>query len=105
MQPENVTGVWNDTLAGYDNCPNSNTYVSQGGNNATKTWYNIYLADAAKRLNNYGSGFNWTAGDAYNAQSLCAYETVALGYSAFCGLFTYEEWEGYGSFSTATDCC
>lgn len=33
--------------------------------------------------------------DAYNAQSLCAYETVALGYSAFCGLFTFEEWEGY----------
>ena len=28
-------------------------------------------------------------------QSLCAYETVALGYSAFCDLFTYDEWQGY----------
>lgn len=26
---------------------------------------------------------------------MCAYETVALGYSAFCGLFTYEEWENF----------
>ena len=38
---------------------------------------------------------NWTVTDSYNAQSLCAYEEVALGYSAFCGLFTYEEWQGY----------
>jgi hypothetical protein len=30
-----------------------------------------------------------------NAQALCAYETVGLGFSHFCGLFTYEEWEGY----------
>lgn len=30
-----------------------------------------------------------------NAQSLCAYETVALGFSSWCGLFTYDEWQGY----------
>ncbi|KAJ6621036.1 histidine phosphatase superfamily [Mycena sp. CBHHK59/15] len=28
-------------------------------------------------------------------QQLCAYETVSLGYSAFCDLFTEEEWKGY----------
>lgn len=28
---ENQTGIWNNTLAGYDNCNNSNSYVSQGG--------------------------------------------------------------------------
>lgn len=92
---ENKTGIWNNTLAGYYNCNNSNTYVSQGGNNASEEWYKIYLADAVTRLNSYGPEFNWTATDAYNAQSLCAYETVALGYSDFCSLFTYEEWEGY----------
>ncbi|EME45679.1 hypothetical protein DOTSEDRAFT_171250 [Dothistroma septosporum NZE10] len=92
---ENSTGVWNNTLAGYDNCNNSNTGVSRGGNNATTQWANIYLADAVKRLNALGPAFNWTVTDAYNAQSLCAYETVALGYSAFCGLFNYAEWEGY----------
>lgn len=92
---ENSTGIWNNTLAGYYNCNNSNTGVSRGGDNATAQWASIYLADAVKRLNADGPAFNWTATDAYNAQSLCAYETVALGYSAFCGLFTYAEWESY----------
>ena len=30
-----------------------------------------------------------------NAQALCSYETVSLGFSHWCGLFTYEEWQGY----------
>lgn len=92
---ENVTGIWNNTLAGYDNCNNSNTGVSSGGTNATKEWYGIYLANATSRLHALSPGFNWTAADSYNAQSLCAYETVAFGFSQFCSLFTYEEWEGY----------
>lgn len=28
-------------------------------------------------------------------QTLCPYETVAFGYSAFCDLFTYEEWRSF----------
>ena len=89
-------GVWNNTLAGYYNCANSGGYTNEGGSNATTQWYEIYLANATKRLHPLaGNLFNWTAEDSYNAQSLCAYETVALGYSSFCGLFTYEEWEGY----------
>ena len=31
-------------------------------------------------------------------QSLCAYETVGLGYSNFCDLFTEEEWKGFEYF-------
>lgn len=92
---ENSTGIFNNTLAGYDNCNNSNTYRNTGGTNATNQWAGIYLADATIRLNESAPGFNWTVTDSYNAQSLCAYETVALGYSAFCGLFTYDEWMGY----------
>ena len=88
-------GLWNNSLAGYDNCNNSNTGVSSGGSNATTQWSKIYLADATKRLIALAPGFNWTVSDSYNAQSLCAYETVALGYSSFCGLFTYDEWQGY----------
>ncbi|KAF2479222.1 histidine phosphatase superfamily [Neohortaea acidophila] len=86
---------WNNTLAGYYNCPNSRAPPNRGGLNASREWYNLYMNDAAKRLNASSSGFPWLASDAYNAQSLCAYETVALGFSQFCGLFTYEEWEGY----------
>ncbi|KAK4545887.1 hypothetical protein LTR36_002451 [Oleoguttula mirabilis] len=92
---ENSTGIFNNTLAGYDNCNNSVTYRNTGGTNATNQWASIYLADATTRLNALAPGFNWTVTDSYNAQSLCAYEEVALGYSDFCGLFTYEEWQGY----------
>jgi hypothetical protein len=53
------------------------------------------LKNATARLAKQITGYNWTLTDTYSAQSLCAYETVALGYSAFCGLFTYEEWQGY----------
>lgn len=31
----------------------------------------------------------------FSAQTLCPYETNAFGYSAFCDLFTYEEWLGF----------
>ena len=30
-----------------------------------------------------------------SAQTLCPYETVAFGYSAFCDLFTFAEWESF----------
>ena len=92
---ENLTGTFNNSLAGYQNCPNANNFRSHGGDNATKVWTGIYLANATERLAAQATGFNWTITDSYNAQSMCAYETVALGYSAFCGLFTYEEWNGY----------
>ncbi|QRW13206.1 histidine phosphatase family containing protein [Ceratobasidium sp. AG-Ba] len=31
----------------------------------------------------------------FHTSMLCPYETVALGYSKFCGLFTQDEWEGF----------
>jgi hypothetical protein len=57
---------FNISLAGYDNCNNSNTYVSKGGNNASNIWEATYLADARKRFNSYTSGYNWTIADVYN---------------------------------------
>ena len=33
--------------------------------------------------------------DVYAMQEMCAFETVALGYSKFCELFTEKEWEGF----------
>lgn len=59
------------------------------------------------------SGYDLTIEDVYVFQQLCAYEvgglfglmfsrrssltsqTVALGYSKFCELFTEEEWKGF----------
>ncbi|KAK8193695.1 histidine phosphatase superfamily [Phyllosticta capitalensis] len=86
---------YNNSLAGYDNCPNSNLEVSYGGTNATEQWASIYLANATERFRSQISGWDWTVDDTYDAQTLCAYETVGLGFSQFCGLFTYEEWVGY----------
>ena len=87
--------VWNNSLAGYDNCNNSNTGRSSGGTNASITWENTYLADAVKRFNANSKGFTWNVSAVYNAQTLCPYETVAYGYSAWCDLFTYDEWLGF----------
>lgn len=47
-------------------------------------------------------GYDWTIEDTYAAQTLCPYETVAYGYSVFCDLFTYQEWEGF-SYSLDLD--
>lgn len=33
--------------------------------------------------------------DAFAMQMLCAYETNALGFSEFCGLFTEEEFDDF----------
>jgi hypothetical protein len=87
---------FNNSLAGYFECPNSNLPVNTGGTTALNTWASIYLANATTRFQKQLTGaLNWTMTDTYNAQSLCAYETVALGYSSWCGLFTYAEWQGY----------
>jgi hypothetical protein len=79
----------------YYNCNNSNNFRSAGGNNATKQWYTKYLASTTTRLSTLAPGFSWTVEDSYNAQSLCAYETVAFGFSPFCSLFSYSEWQSY----------
>lgn len=58
-------------------------------------WRNTYLREAAKRLQGDLSGLKIDTQDAHAMQELCAYELVALGGSAFCGLFTEEEWDGF----------
>lgn len=76
--------------------PMQNTAVSAGGINATGLWVSTYLVNATHRIQGMISGdLNWTVLDSYNAQQLCAYETVSLGFSHWCSLFTYEEWQGF----------
>ncbi|KAG1908216.1 histidine phosphatase superfamily [Suillus fuscotomentosus] len=87
---------FNNTLAPYDVCPNVNTEdVGNFGGIQGKKWADIYLKDARKRLQPMIQGFNLTTSRLIDMQELCAYETVALGHSKFCGLFTEKEWEGY----------
>ncbi|KAJ6616700.1 histidine phosphatase superfamily [Mycena sp. CBHHK59/15] len=96
--------VANSTLAPW-NCPTSDTDVGAFGSKQAFKWANIYLAPAQKRLAPFISGFNLTISALFDMQSLCSYETVALGFSVFCGLFgkasptssvNLEFWYGFG---------
>ncbi|KAJ7239615.1 histidine phosphatase superfamily [Mycena haematopus] len=86
---------FNSTLAPYDQCPNANNAIAAAGTNFTTQWASTYLAGAQKRLAPHLRGLELNATWLFAMQQTCAYETVALGYSAFCDLFTEEEWKGY----------
>ncbi|ANB11052.1 acid phosphatase PHO11 [Sugiyamaella lignohabitans] len=84
----------NNTLASYYACPNDNS--DNIGKEKKYAWIDNYLAPAAVRLNkvfpDYG---NMTAGEVYDLQNFCAFETAAYGSSRFCELFTESEWRGF----------
>ncbi|KAG6909600.1 hypothetical protein DXG01_016639 [Tephrocybe rancida] len=87
---------FNNTLAPYDTCPNTNDKrKSERGIYYVQRWTAIYLKDAQSRLQPSIKGYDLNIEDVYIMQQMCAYETVAIGYSKFCELFTEEEWEGF----------
>ncbi|KAJ7085973.1 phosphoglycerate mutase-like protein [Mycena crocata] len=86
---------FNSTLAPYDMCPNANNNISAFGTAQGLKWANVYLGAAQKRLAPYITGITLSPSILVAMQQTCAYETVALGYSMFCDLFTKEEWIGY----------
>ncbi|KAI1437858.1 phosphoglycerate mutase-like protein [Xylaria sp. CBS 124048] len=51
--------------------------------------------ETARRLNKLVVGLEFSADDVLAMLQLCSYETVALGYSAFCPLFTDEDFKNY----------
>ncbi|KAJ1301150.1 hypothetical protein OPQ81_003562 [Rhizoctonia solani] len=86
----------NNTISPWNTCPNSNIPAKAfRGSMLVQKWCDIYLKDAVKRFKDMAPEVDWSIEDAYTAQKMCAYETVALGYSEFCGLFTKEEWDGF----------
>ncbi|TFK67148.1 phosphoglycerate mutase-like protein [Pluteus cervinus] len=87
---------FNNTLAPYSTCKNaSNKKKSERAWYFVRRWAAKYLDAARARLQPQLQGFTLTVEDVYTMQQMCAYETVALGYSKFCPLFTLEEWEGF----------
>lgn len=85
---------FNSSLAGNKGCPNA--LKGRGiGYNATTKWKELHMKDATARLRNQCGSYNWTVNDSVFAQTMCSYETVALGFSPFCLLFTKEEWLGF----------
>jgi hypothetical protein len=95
LEPIIEASGYNNSLNGDANCNNANGADTGGGGTASVTWENIYLANATARFNSMSNGFDWTVAQVYTAQALCPYETIAFGYSAFCSLYTYEEWQGF----------
>ncbi|KAL5378201.1 hypothetical protein DPSP01_009312 [Paraphaeosphaeria sporulosa] len=84
---------FNNTLAGYKGCNRTSWDI---GGKTSREWAETYLQDAHQRIRgNITGGLDWTLSDTYSAQTLCAYETVAVGFSHWCNLFTYEEWEAF----------
>ncbi|KAJ7682171.1 hypothetical protein DFH06DRAFT_1119467 [Mycena polygramma] len=95
---------YNNTLAPYKTCPNANDKLkADRGREYVAKWAGVYLKNALKRVGSQMVGYDLTIEDVYVLQQLCAYETVALGYSKFCELFTEEEWDVFDVFRcTAT---
>jgi hypothetical protein len=89
----------NNSGAPYETCLNSNVAVkgSIGSAVAAKFAVNAFNATIA-RLQSQASGVNFTATDAIAMLQLCSYETHALGYSAFCNLFSEEDFLNYEYF-------
>lgn len=86
---------FNNSLGPLENCPNGGVVLAEAPVEPTTTWSNIYLMDVTKRLKQSAGHYNWTVADSLVAQNLCVYETISLGYSNFCQLFNYQEWEGF----------
>ncbi|KAI0057099.1 phosphoglycerate mutase-like protein [Artomyces pyxidatus] len=87
---------FNNTLAPYKTCPNTGDRAkADRGTPFVKEWAALYLKDARDRLQSQIHGYDLTIEDVYIMQQMCPYETVAIGFSKFCGLFTQEEWEGF----------
>jgi hypothetical protein len=68
---------FNNTLAPYYVCPNSNSEdIGYFGDTQASKWANVYLQAAQTRLQTMVQGFNLTISDLVNMQEMCAYEVI-----------------------------
>lgn len=79
-------GTENNTLASYDSCFNDNIEnIGYLGDQGVLKYLPKYLGPATARLQRYApKGFTFNYNDTYAMQSICSYETAALGGSDFC---------------------
>ncbi|EED80594.1 predicted protein [Postia placenta Mad-698-R] len=80
---------------GYNNTLAPITCIGPADNWYFSNWTQIYLKNTVKRLQQHLDGVELNTDIVFAMQELCAYETVAIGYSQFCDLFTEEEWKGF----------
>ncbi|KAI7339633.1 phosphoglycerate mutase-like protein [Hortaea werneckii] len=58
-------------------------------------WRSQYLPPIVARLQRENPGISFTEAHVYSMQELCGFETIALGSSPWCGVFTEEELESF----------
>lgn len=87
-------GVNATVYPGGGTCPNSDLDVAASKFGMAE-FVNRTFAGTAARLQKDLQGYEITPGDVHTLMSLCSYETLALGYSAFCPLFTEAEFLDY----------
>ncbi len=85
----------NNTAAPYDSCPVAYLDAAYPGTNTQSVYYETALAPTAARLNKLVSGLEFDTADVAAMLQLCAYETIALGYSAFCEVFSEDEFKAW----------
>ncbi|ROW06952.1 hypothetical protein VMCG_04082 [Cytospora schulzeri] len=90
------TSGLNNSGAPYETCTNSNV-ASKGsiGSTVATAFANNAFNTTLSRLNSQVTGITFTPTDAVAMLQLCSYETVALGYSVFCDLFSQEDYLNY----------
>lgn len=112
---------FNNTLAPYMTCPNAGDGRLTDGHTKKRKWVERYLDAAVPRVQAQIEGVTLTHEHLFDVsapvpvwessssctfpalltrslaqmQLLCAYELVSLGGSAFCSIFTEEEWRGF----------
>lgn len=86
---------FNNTLAPYYACKNDFDQRTHLGGQALVNWTLTYAPAIVQRLQPQLQGLNLTFRDVYAMLDLCAYETVALGDSDFCALFTEQDFLNY----------
>ncbi|KAK7957926.1 phosphoglycerate mutase-like protein [Apiospora saccharicola] len=86
----------NNSGAPYEVCPNA-AVKSRGdiGSTVAEKFAKGAFDATLARLNSQITGLEFDAADAVSMLQLCSYETVALGYSSFCGLFSEEDFINY----------
>jgi len=87
----------NNSGAAYSTCPNSNiaSRGSIGSTAATQFANNAFNATLARFNAEVTGNLTFTPTDAIAMLQLCSYETDALGYSAFCPLFSEQDFANY----------
>lgn len=83
-------GINATVYPGGGTCPNSDLDVAASKFGMAE-FINHTMAGTAKRLQRSLKGYEIQPGDVHTMMALCAYETLALGYSAFCPLFTEDD--------------